>query len=85
MTDTTPDQPHPRFTEFRDRALQNPEVRAAYEHAQHQTMQQNPDGSWSPAVPLGWLEEHNAVQRLILLLLGRGHCGKRGWRTGVGY
>jgi hypothetical protein len=63
----------------------HPEVRAAYERAQHQTMQQNPDGSWSPATPLGWLEEHNAVQRLILFVLGRGHCGKRGWRTGVGY
>lgn len=49
------------------------------------TDQQNPDGSWSPATPLGWLEEHNIVQRLILAVLGRGHCGKRGWRTGIGY
>ena len=36
--------------------------------------QQNTDGSWSPAEPIGWREEHNPVQRLILWLLRRPHC-----------
>jgi hypothetical protein len=35
---------------------------------------QNPDGSWSPAEPLGWLEEHNRWQRFWLWLLRRPHC-----------
>lgn len=48
---------------------------------------QSSDGgrTWWPAEPLGWLEEHNRFQRLILAVLGIGHCGKRGWRTGVRY
>lgn len=44
------------------------------------TYRQNDDGSWSPAEPIGWLEEHGPIARLILLIRGRGHCGKRGWR-----
>jgi hypothetical protein len=36
--------------------------------------QQNQDGSWSPAEPLGWLEEHNRWQRFWLWLLRRPHC-----------
>jgi hypothetical protein len=39
--------------------------------------QQNPDGSWSPAEPLGWQEEHNLWQRLVLWVLGREHCNDR--------
>ena len=45
------------------------------------TYQQNTNGSWSPATPLGWMEEHNRFQRTLLWLLGKGHCGKRGWRV----
>lgn len=41
------------------------------------TEQQNPDGSWSPAVPLGWMEEHNLIQRAILWLRGVEHCNDR--------
>lgn len=41
----------------------------------------DPDGSWSPATPIGWQEEHGRFARVVLFLLGRGHCGKRGWRT----
>jgi len=37
---------------------------------------QNDDGSWSPAEPIGWLEEHNLFARVILFILGRPHCGK---------
>jgi hypothetical protein len=36
--------------------------------------QQNQDGTWSPAEPLGWLEEHNRWQRFWLWLLRRPHC-----------
>jgi hypothetical protein len=46
---------------------------------------QNPDGTWSEAEPIGWLEEHNWFERAVLFVLGQGHCGKYGWRTGVGY
>lgn len=38
------------------------------------TYQQNEDGTWSPAVPMGWMEEHNWFQRLILWVMGRHHC-----------
>lgn len=42
--------------------------------------QQNPDGSWSPATPLPWLEEHGPVARFIFWVRGIGHCGKPGRR-----
>jgi hypothetical protein len=38
---------------------------------------QNSDGSWTPAQPLGWLEEHNWFQRLVLRLRGIEHCNDR--------
>jgi len=44
------------------------------------TYRQNDDGSWTPAEPLGWLEEHARFARIVLALLGIGHCGKKGWR-----
>lgn len=43
--------------------------------------QQNEDGSWSEAKPLGWLEEHSLLTRLIFKLRGVSHCGKKGWRS----
>jgi hypothetical protein len=36
--------------------------------------QRMPDGSWQPAEPIGWQEEHNWLGRLILWLLRRPHC-----------
>lgn len=48
------------------------------EKAASGTYQQNPDGSWSPAEPIGWLEEHGIVARFIFWLRGIGHCGKPG-------
>lgn len=39
--------------------------------------QQNPDGSWVPAQPLGWMEEHGPVARLIFWLRGVEHCNDR--------
>lgn len=39
--------------------------------------QQNPDGSWSPAEPIGWQEEHNRLGRFILWLRGVEHCNDR--------
>jgi len=35
---------------------------------------QNQDGSYGPAEPMGWREEHNLFQRLILWLRRRPHC-----------
>jgi hypothetical protein len=49
---------------------------------------QNDDGSWSPAEPLGWGEEHNRFARLIFWLRRLEHCNdKEGqkrstWRRG---
>lgn len=42
------------------------------------TYRQNDDGSWSPAEPIGWLEEHGPVARFVFWLRGIGHCGKPG-------
>ena len=39
--------------------------------------QQNPDGSWSPATPLGWLEEHGRLGRFVFWLRGIEHCNDR--------
>lgn len=38
---------------------------------------QNDNGSWSPAEPLGWLEEHNRFQRFIFWLRRIEHCNDR--------
>lgn len=35
---------------------------------------------WEPAQPIGWLEEHSWLQRLVYKVRGVGHCGKKGWR-----
>jgi len=40
-------------------------------------MQQNPDGSWVPATPLGWLEEHSRFGCWVLALRGLDHCGRQ--------
>jgi hypothetical protein len=42
-----------------------------------QIYQQNADGSWTEAEPLGWLEEHNWLQRLIFWVRGIEHCNDR--------
>lgn len=39
--------------------------------------QQNDDGSWTPAQPIGWREEHNLLERLILWVRGIEHCNDR--------
>jgi hypothetical protein len=39
--------------------------------------QQNDDGTWSPAAPIGWQEEHNALARFVLWLRGLEHCNDR--------
>lgn len=36
--------------------------------------QQNEDGSWTPAQPIGWREEHNWFERLVLWLRRKPHC-----------
>ena len=36
--------------------------------------QQNPDGGWTPATPIGWREEHGRFARLIFWLRGINHC-----------
>ena len=38
---------------------------------------QNPDGTYSPAEPMGWQEEHNWLQRLIFWLRRIEHCNDR--------
>lgn len=43
-------------------------------------MQQNPDGSWTEAQPIGWLEEHGRLARVIFAVIGVSHCGRKGWR-----
>lgn len=43
--------------------------------------QQDPDGSWTPAQPLGWAEEHTRLERFVFWLRGVGHCGKPGRRA----
>ena len=35
---------------------------------------QEPDGSWEPAEPIGWLEEHSKAQRLYFWVMGYQHC-----------
>jgi hypothetical protein len=40
-------------------------------------MQQNPDGSWSPAEPIGWQEEHGPLARLLFRARGIEHCNDR--------
>lgn len=39
---------------------------------------QTSNGSWVPAEPLPWLEEHSRLQRFVYWVRGVGHCGKRG-------
>lgn len=38
---------------------------------------ENEDGSYSPAEPIGWLEEHNWLQRFIFWVRGIEHCNDR--------
>lgn len=38
---------------------------------------QNPNGTYSPAEPMGWVEEHNWLQRLIFWLRRVEHCNDR--------
>ena len=35
---------------------------------------QDEHGNYVPAQPLGWQEEHNLIQRLVLWALRRPHC-----------
>lgn len=44
------------------------------------TEQQNPDGSWSPAEPLGWMEEHNRWQRFLFWITRTPHCNDEALR-----
>jgi len=39
--------------------------------------QRNPDGTWTPAEPIGWREEHNWLARLIFWVRGIEHCNDR--------
>jgi len=39
--------------------------------------QQNKDGSWTRAKPIGWREEHNLFQRLVFWLRRIEHCNDR--------
>jgi len=41
------------------------------------TLFQDLDGSWSPAEPIEWKEEHNWLQRLIFWIQGIEHCNDR--------
>lgn len=41
------------------------------------TYQQNPDGSWTPAQPIGWREEHGLLARLVFWIRGVEHCNDR--------
>ena len=38
------------------------------------TYQQNPDGSWAEAQPIGWREEHGWLARLWFWLRHVEHC-----------
>jgi hypothetical protein len=38
---------------------------------------QNPDGTYSPAEPMGWQEEHSWFARLIFWLRRIEHCNDR--------
>lgn len=40
-----------------------------------------PDGSYEPATPIGWLEEHNRFASWLLALRGLDHCGRQVTRT----
>ena len=40
-------------------------------------MQQNDDGTWSEAQPIGWQEEHSLLQRFVLWVRGVEHCNDR--------
>jgi hypothetical protein len=42
-----------------------------------QNYEQAPDGSWVPATPLGWMEEHNWLARFIFWVRGIEHCNDR--------
>lgn len=37
----------------------------------------NPDGTMTPAEPIGWVEEHNWLARLIFWLRRVEHCNDR--------
>lgn len=37
-------------------------------------LRQNADGTWSPAEPVGWREEHNRFVRLLYWIIRRKHC-----------
>jgi hypothetical protein len=39
--------------------------------------QRNPDGSYSPAEPLGWQEEHGWLARFVFWVRGIEHCNDR--------
>jgi hypothetical protein len=41
----------------------------------------NADGSWSPAEPMGWQEEHNWLQRLVLWVRRIPHCNDKESRS----
>lgn len=44
------------------------------------THQQNDDGTWGVAEPIGWQEEHGWFARFLFWLRGEGHCGKPGYQ-----
>lgn len=44
---------------------------------------ENPDGSYSPAEPLGWMEEHNRWQRFLFWLTRTPHCNDEAHRRQV--
>jgi hypothetical protein len=37
--------------------------------------QRQPDGSWVPAQPIGWQEEHSFIARLLFWVRRVEHCG----------
>jgi len=64
-----------------------PETTATYQPKEKPHMdgiyQQNPDGSWTPAEPIGWQEEHGWLARFIFWLRRIEHCNDReGQRRG---
>lgn len=44
------------------------------------TFQENEDGTWSEAVPIGWMEEHNKWQRFLFWLSRTPHCSDEAHR-----
>lgn len=41
------------------------------------TYERQEDGSWVPATPMGWVEEHNWFQTFILWVMGKHHCNDK--------